>query len=270
MSLVPLAEATDPAQLGGKAVGLGDAIRVGLNVPPGFAVPWPIVAATAEGDPAAGQAIAVAYLALAGPVAVRSSAVDEDSAAASFAGQHLTVVNATSAEAVVRAVGTIRASALAPSALAYRARLGISTTPRMAVVVQRLVNPDSAGVMFTCDPLSGDDALVIEASWGLGEAVVAGLVSPDRFRLGRDGSLIEQVAGVKDVALVAAAGGGTDEVAIEPSKAAQFCLRPDQLRALASLADACDRAWRGPHDIEWAVAGDELFLLQRRPITGLG
>jgi len=270
MTWIPLVEASDPTQVGGKAVGLGHAMRAGLNVPSGFAVPWPDVAAAAVGDPAAVKAITAAYVALGGPVAVRSSAVDEDSASASFAGQHLTVVNVPTAAALVDAVGKIQASALAPSALAYRARLGISATPRMAVVVQRLVEADSAGVMFTCDPLSGDDALVIEASWGLGEAVVAGLVSPDRFRLARDGSLIEEVAGVKDVALVAATGGGTEEVAIEPSKAAQVCLRPDQLLALASLADACDRAWPGPHDIEWGFSADELFLLQRRPITGLG
>src|ERR687894_488261 len=125
------------------------------------------------------------------PLAARSSAVGEDAHDASFAGQHLTCLNVPSAAEAVAAVSEIRRSAHEGAALVYRARLGVTEPPRAAVVLQELVDADCAGVLFTRNPLDAADELVVEAAWGLGEAVVAGLVTPDRFRLRRDGSVLE-------------------------------------------------------------------------------
>lgn len=139
----------------------------------------------------------------------------------------------------------------------------------MAVVVQRLVVPTYAGVLFTSDPVSGADVRVIEASWGLGEAVVAGLVTPDRYRLARDGAILEAVSGLKDVMLEPAPDGGTEEVDVAPERIAALSLQSGHLAALNALAAACEATWPGAHDLEWAIAGEELFLRQRRPITRL-
>ena len=123
---------------------------------------------------------------LGGPLAVRSSAVDEDGADASFAGQHLTLLNVPSADALGTALREIWWSANSDSAISYRKRVGLFTRPSVAVVVQVLLDPESAGVMFTRNPISGADERMIEASWGLGEAVVAGVVIPDSYRVARE------------------------------------------------------------------------------------
>ena len=120
---------------------------------------------------------------LGGPLAVRSSAVDEDGADASFAGQHLTLLNVPSSEQLGAALSEIWWSANSDSAITYRQRVGLFTRPSVGVVVQALLDPDSAGVMFTQNPITGADERMIEASWGLGEAVVAGLVIPDSYRI---------------------------------------------------------------------------------------
>lgn len=264
---VPLVDATDPTRFGSKAVQLGDAIRAGFAVPTGFACSWELTEAVAARQPEAVMAAEAAYRETGGAVAVRSSALDEDSRSASFAGQHLTVVNVRSSAEVVDAIAAVHASASTAAALGYRARMGLEAPARMAVVIQRLVNPICAGVLFTIDPFSGEDVRVIEASWGLGEAVVAGLVSPDRFRMARDGTILEVTTGAKDVMLLPAPGGGTAEVPVEPEQVNMPCLSSDDLAALSRLALACERAWPGPHDIEWAIADEGLWLLQRRPVT---
>src|SRR6266853_980880 len=116
---------------------------------------------------------------------MRSSAVDEDGATASFAGQHLTLLNVPSTDALNSALSEVWWSANSDSAITYRQRVGLFTRPSVGVVVQALLDPESAGVMFTTNPVTGADERMIEASWGLGEAVVAGLVVPDQFRLDR-------------------------------------------------------------------------------------
>lgn len=264
---VLLADATDPTRFGGKAVQLGDAIRAGFAVPAGFACSWELTEAVAARQPEAVTAAEAAYHELGEAVAVRSSAVGEDSGSASFAGQHLTVVNVRSSAEVIDAIAAVHASASTPAALGYRARMGLDAPARMAVVVQRLVNPICAGVLFTLDPLSGEDVRLIEASWGLGEAVVAGLVSPDRIRMARDGAILDMATGAKDVMLLPAPGGGTAEMPVAPEQVNVRCLSPDDLAALSALAAACEATWPGPHDIEWAIATDGLHLLQRRPVT---
>ncbi len=267
-----LAEATDPAAFGGKAVQLGAAIRAGLPVPAGFALSSEQVEATAGGDPAALaelQALCPDSMRCAVPSwAVRSSAIGEDSGAASFAGTHLSVLGVCGFAAVVQAVQEVHASGRDPAAHAYRARLGLERTFRMAVVVQELVDADVAGVLFTRNPVTGAAERVIEASWGLGEAVVSGLVTPDQYRLAPTGRLLKLSVGEKDLQLRRSGCGGTKQVPVAAELISAPCLGDGELATLHALAAACDRVFDSPdHDIEFAFRGGAVFLLQRRPIT---
>ena len=189
--VVPLIKALEISLYGSKAVGLGDAARHGLRVPPGVALSGDLVEAIASSDERGIEKLAKAVAALPAPFAVRSSAVDEDGAAASFAGQHLTVLNVHSAVDIPGAVREVWWSANSDSAISYRQRVGMFTRPSVGIVVQTFLNPTVAGVMFTEHPVTGADERLIEASWGLGEAVVAGLVVPDQFRLDRSGRVLE-------------------------------------------------------------------------------
>ena len=267
MRLAPLEESGDAELYGGKAAQLAVAVGAGLPVPPGVALSVELVEAIAAGAPAAVAALERTWPMLRAPVAVRSSAVGEDSEEASFAGQHLTCLNVRSVADVTEAVGAIWRSAHSESALAYRRRLCLRGSPRIAVVVQQLIDADCAGVLFTRNPLDGADELVVEAAWGLGEAVVAGLVTPDRFRVARDGTVLERVAGAKDLAVTLAPHGGTEEVAISGARIRALCLGDSRLAALARLAERCGNVFAGARDLEWAFTGDELHLLQCRAVT---
>ena len=266
MKPAPLTEELDERVFGGKAAQLAAATRAGLPVPAGVALPFGFVDAVAAGDGDARQQLAAVFRMLAAPLVARSSAVGEDSKRASFAGQHLTRLNLRSEPELVEAVRAIWDSARLPSALAYRERLRLPRKPRMGVVVQELVDADSAGVLFSRNPLDGSDELVIEAAWGLGEAVVAGLVTPDRFRL-RRGAVVERSAGLKDVAVRVDPEGGTRQTEVPKEAARALCLDDVQLGALHSLALRCDEIFSGGHDLEWVFAGDRLYLLQRRTLT---
>jgi pyruvate,water dikinase len=264
--LTPLARVTDPAAYGGKAVALGTAARAGLPVPAGFALSVDVVEAVVRADPDVLPALQAACTG-GGPRAVRSSAVGEDSAAASFAGTHCTVLGVCRPDAVVAAVRRVYASGDAAGARAYRSRFGLGPC-RMGVVIQELVPADVAGVLFTRNPVTGAGERVIEASWGLGEAVVAGLVVPDRFRLDARGRVLERTTGQKDTAL-RAGPAGTEEVAVTGAAVHTPCLDDAQLAALHALAEACDVVYgTHGHDIEFAFVAGAVFLLQRRPITG--
>ena len=264
--ILPLDDVTDPMAFGGKAVALGAAIRAGLPVPGGVALSVDTVEAVVRADPDVVPALH-RICAAGGPRAVRSSAVGEDSAGASFAGAHCTVLGVCDPEAVVAAVHRVYASADALQARAYRAQLGLGPA-RMGVVVQELVPADVAGVLFTRNPVTGVAERVIEASWGLGEAVVAGLVVPDRYRLDVRGRVLERVTGEKDVA-VRAGPGGAREIAVDDTEVHAPCLDDAQLAELHALAEACDAVYgTGDHDIEFAFHAGAVFLLQRRPITG--
>lgn len=265
--LAPLHEATDAERFGGKASQLAAALRVGLPVPTGFALSWDRVDAIVRGE----VAILDEALRALGEVAiaVRSSAADEDGAHASFAGQHLTRLGVRGRAAIEDAVRAVWSSGRSAGALAYRARLGLSPEPRVAVVLQRMVRADRAGVMFTRCPMSGDDVRVIEAAWGLGESVVSGTVDPDRYHLARGGSVRSISLGDKEIAVRLAPHGETEEEVVPPSLRARRCLDERDLRALDALASACESHFGGPsaHDIEWAFDGGSLHLLQRRPAT---
>jgi pyruvate,water dikinase len=203
-----------------------------------------------------------------GPVAVRSSAVGEDSHDASFAGAHLTVLGSVGGDAVVRGVCEVHASAVHPGALAYRDRLAVDGAIHMGVVVQEMVDADVAGVLFTRNPLTGADEVVIEASWGLGEAVVSGLVTPDHIRASPDGRILERVLGEKDIAIRLRPDGVARETAVPTDLAGAPCLGDEQVQKLLDLVRACNEVYADTaHDIEFAFVGDTLYLLQRRPIT---
>jgi pyruvate,water dikinase len=130
------------------------------------------------------------------------------------------------------------------------------------------VEPVAAGVLFTRNPLTGDDERLIEAAWGLGEAVVNGAVNPDRIRLDASGRLIELTPGEKDIKIWYGESGGTVEVPVDPALQRTLCLSAAHLDALQNLAERCSHVWGPALDIEWALGPDDrMYLLQCRPIT---
>jgi pyruvate,water dikinase len=265
--VVPLAKARDDAVFGSKAVGLGEATREGLPLPPGVALSGSIVESVAAGEQRAIGKVIKAVRSLDRPLAVRSSAVDEDGAEASFAGQHLTLLNVAEDADVISALREIWWSANSDSAITYRQRVGLFTRPSVAVVIQSLLDPDVAGVMFTRNPISGADERVIEASWGLGEAVVAGSVIPDHFRVARSGEVLERIPGKKTIAVRSLPEGGTFEEQVAPELVEHLCLDDEQLGELGRLADRCEQVYGPARDIEWAMRDGTLYLLQCRAVT---
>jgi pyruvate,water dikinase len=204
-------------------------------------------------------------------VAVRSSATAEDLTEASFAGQQETYLNITGAERVAQAIRDCWASLFSPRVLAYRGQrsgwqLG---SLAMAVGVQVMVPARVAGVLFTVNPQTGDRSqLVIEASWGLGESVVGGLVTPDRFVVDkRTGQTIETRIGQKSIEVVCGPHG-TDHQEVPPPKQCLPCLTLENRERLAEIGRRVEELFGVPQDIEWAVdASDHCFVLQARPDT---
>jgi pyruvate,water dikinase len=261
----PLGAAADEAAFGGKAAQLAAALTAGLPVPGGYALDWEVVRAGTAGqvdlcDLLSGLA--------SGPWAVRSSAIGEDSESASFAGTHLSVLGVVGGAGVVDAVRRVHDSALDPAAIAYREQHGLDRAPRMAVVLQEMVASEVAGVLFTRHPVTGARERLIEASWGLGEIVVSGQVTPDQYRVAPDGTPLECTVGEKDIALRLGPDGSVEEHEVDRDLVEARCLDDARLQALHGLAEACDEVFGTPdHDIEFAFARERLFLLQRRPIT---
>ncbi|MCC7367330.1 MAG: PEP/pyruvate-binding domain-containing protein [Chloroflexi bacterium] len=208
-------------------------------------------------------------------VAVRSSAVDEDGAETSFAGQHDTYLNVIGAEAVGAAIVRCWESARAPRVLEYRRQHGLATDgASIAVLVQQLVVADVSGVVFSANPLTGNrDEVVVNASWGLGESVVGGSVTPDTFVVRATGDPAGWQVTVRTVAekrkMTVAVAGGTREVDVPRLMARQPSLSDAQLREMAGLARDLEATMGWPVDIECAYRDDVLYLLQCRPITTL-
>lgn len=265
-SPVALEAAADERAFGGKAAQLAVAMRAGLPVPAGVAVSWRLVDAICAGEPEAIDVVESATSSLAEPLAVRSSAVGEDSGRASFAGQHRSLLNVAASD-VAAAADAVRRSAHAAPAAAYRRRLGLPGAVRVGVVIQEMVDADVAGVLFTPNPVTGADEIVIESAWGLGEAVASGLVTPDLFRLGPDGQVLERRCARKDVEVRPAAGGGTHTRRADRDRAHALSLNDVALAELRRLAQACTDVFGGPQDLEWAAAGEAVWLLQRRAVT---
>ncbi len=209
----------------------------------------------------------------ASPVAVRSSATAEDLPHASFAGQQDSFLNVSSPAALLDAVKASWASLWSARALAYRSRMGIgSEALSMAVIIQQMAPAEVSGILFTADPTTGDRGeLLINASYGLGEAIVSGQVTPDTMRLDRQTMAVKEITpGSKEIMILPAAEGGTTTRPVAPAQRAQAALTAEQGEALAALALQVESHFGGvPQDIEWAAAGSEISLLQSRPITNL-
>ena len=271
--------------VGGKAANLSR-LAAAQRVPPGFTVTtraFEAALAAAEGKATLSapeslrREIAAAYAELCrragdavASVAVRSSAADEDGAAASFAGQHETYLNVVGVEAVIAAVERCWASALAERALAYRRQHGLPERPSLAVLVQLLVPADVSGVAFSANPLTGSrDEIVVNASWGLGESIVGGTVTPDSY-LVRKGDLAVLRRDLAEKArMTVLAPGGTADVAVPRLLRRRPTLDDSQLTSLARLALELEASMGWPVDLEFAFQGDVLYLLQCRPITTL-
>ncbi|USX48182.1 PEP/pyruvate-binding domain-containing protein [Lentzea sp. HUAS12] len=279
------------ATVGGKAANLGELTRAGLPVPQGFCVTTDAYRAVVQAGDLAGttpdnarrtvletpvpqeirDAVVAGYRELgdAVPVAVRSSATAEDLPFASFAGQQDTFLNVVGEDAVVDAVRRCWASLWTDRAVSYRETNGIDhTTTYLAVVVQRMVQSAVSGVMFTANPVTGTrDQIVIDASPGLGEAVVSGAVNPDHFVVDGD-EIVEKRLGDKKFVIRSLPGGGTEHV--EVGESGDQCLTDGQVHALAVLGRKVQAHYGSPQDTEWAIDDDgELHLTQARPITTL-
>lgn len=306
--------APDIDAVGGKAANLGELLRAGIPLPPGFCVAASVYArfvagsgvqavldrelsnspeaAFADLDECSARirasfraepmpepvraAIGAAYRALAsddGPVAVRSSATAEDLPDASFAGQQETYLHVRGVEAVCDAVRECWGSLWTPRAIAYRARQGYRHADvRLAVVVQRMVQPEVSGVLFTVDPMGARHThMLANASWGLGEAIVSGRVTPDSFTLARVGAPLvsARTLGSKAVRIDGLPEGGTLERDVDSEARGRYCLDDAALAALRDVGLRVERHFGRPQDIEWAFEGAVLHVLQSRPITSL-
>jgi pyruvate,water dikinase len=292
---------TDEPDFGGKSANLGELLAADITVPPGFAISAAayesfvraagLEQVTAAASPATGDAIRAApmpaeiraqvseqYARLGDdvPVAVRSSAVGEDSAEATFAGQQETYLWVRGVDSVCDAVRDCWASLYSPTAIAYRVQLGdAGHPPVMGVTVQTMVDAEVSGVMFTCNPVSGDPSMVaINASWGLGLAVVGGEVTPDDFLVSKvTGEVVREHIHSKGVQYVPdPAGYGAVRVAVDGDRREARSLERADLERLVDVARRIERYFGCHQDIEWALPrgeNEQVFVVQTRPVTAV-
>jgi len=277
--------------VGGKVANLS-ALAESYRVPPGFAVTAEAFDKAMNGgfpqDAAADQGhiipeslyglIASSYRTLSDlceqnplSVAVRSSALDEDGTSASFAGQHDTFLNVVGEHAVAKAIADCWRSAYSPHVLEYRRRLGLPLdNMKMAILVQQLVPADTSSVVFGANPITGNlDEIAINASWGLGESIVSGTVTPDNFILRKsDMEIITADIGEK-ASMTVPTSGGTQEIDVPMEFQRRPSITNDQAIEMARLAVDLEARMGWPVDIECAYYQDRLYLLQCRPITTL-
>ncbi|MGW3285213.1 rifamycin-inactivating phosphotransferase [Streptomyces sp. NPDC001002] len=222
------------------------------------------------GDLAAAITGALARFGEQAAYAVRSSATAEDLPTASFAGQQDTYLNVVGPAAILRHVSRCWASLFTERAVAYRLRNGIDhRTVRMAVVVQRMVFPEASGVLFTADPVTGDRKVAtVDAGFGLGEALVSGLVNPDVFKV-RDGEVVSRAIAAKQRALHALPAGGTREVTVDAERQDQPALTDAEAVRLIDLGRHIEARFGRPQDIEWCLVDGDFQIVQSRPITTL-
>src|SRR5438309_2363779 len=221
-------------------------------------------------DLAAAITLALARLGEQAAYAVRSSATAEDLPTASFAGQHDTYLNVVGPAAILEHISRCWASLFTERAVTYRLRNGFDHRKvHMAVVVQQMVFPQSSGILFTADPVTGNRKVAsVEASFGLGEALVSGLVNPDVYKV-QDGEVVARAIGTKRLAIHASQAGGTQEQAIEPGRQEQPALTDAQVVQLAQLGRRIEAHFGRPQDIEWCLVDDDFLVVQSRPITTL-
>ena len=296
----------NPSEAGGKGAGLARMTRLGMPVPPGFVIRASVLTelldasgarervlsllAGAGGEDGAAQsslAIQPLIQALQLPaqfsdavrkafdqmnnhagVAVRSSACAEDSSAASFAGQQETYLNVNRPDELMDRIRDCWASFFSERAIFYRSRKGSLVDLRMAVVVQRQLAPERSGVMFTIDPVRRRrDQMMIEAVWGLGEAVVSGNATPDHYVVSRDGSVKQARVSVQEIATRIDDAGGVKQHALTPEEGGARVLDDADLATLAELGRHLEEHFGEPQDVEWAFEKGSLYLLQSRPVT---
>jgi pyruvate,water dikinase len=225
--------------------------------------------------------IAAAYEALARSVgedepavAVRSSAVGEDSGEATFAGQQETYLWVRGADGVCHAVRDCWASTFSAPAMSYRAKMAADRQPEMGVTVQLMVDDAVSGVMFTCNPVSGDPSVVaVNASWGLGLGVVGGEVTPDEYLVSKvTGEVVRRSVAAKHVEYRAdPSGRGTVCVDVAADRQSEPALDDERLGGLVDVARRVQKYFGSHQDVEWALAGDgELYVVQSRPVTATG
>jgi pyruvate,water dikinase len=269
---------THVAVVGGKGANLGELSRIdGLRVPAGFCVTThafrrAVAAGTVAvpDDVAAAIARAHARLGEHGAYAVRSSATAEDLPTASFAGQHDTFLNVVGEAAILEHVRRCWGSLFSERAVTYRLWSGVDQRGvSMAVVVQRMVFPQVSGILFTADPVTGNrNVASVEASFGLGEALVSGLVNPDVFEV-RDGEVVHRAIGAKRLAVHASPAGGTREEPIDAERQVEPALTDRQVVQLVELGRRIEAHFGEPQDIEWCLVDDGFEIVQSRPITTL-
>lgn len=301
----------DVESVGGKGANLGELTRAGFPVPPGFVVTATAYlhalddaeVRSAVRDRVAGlavddadalaevaaeaqalvrdaglpddvrEAVLDAYhgLGAAERVAVRSSATAEDAASTSFAGMNETFTNVCGDDDLVDHVVECWASLWSPRVVAYRASRHVVDEPAIAVVVQRMVDADTAGVMFTADPATGERShIVIEAAFGLGEVVVGGQVEPDTYVIDKDGpQIVHQRVGSKAEKIVRGADGRDRRVPVPADEQARRVLDDNALMALAHHAIEIERHYGTAQDVEFAIADHHIWIVQSRPITTL-
>jgi pyruvate,water dikinase len=300
----------DEPLVGGKAANLGELLAGAFPVPPGFVItaeaflrsmerggvrsqlaeqsttadvdaPQALATASAELqslvaaagiDEALADAVDAAYAALGpdAPVAVRSSACGEDSARRSFAGMNASYTDVVGAVELRQRIVKCWQSAYGERVLTYRRRQGIESEPAIAVVVQRMVDADRSGVMFTIDPISGDQShLVIEAAFGLGAVVVGGQVEPDNYRIDRsDASHVTVHIGHKAFKLERGEDGHDHRVELTTAEADEPVLSWRDVRALTDVGLSIERHYDAPQDIEWAIdRSGAQWIVQSRPVT---
>ncbi|MEV6781755.1 PEP/pyruvate-binding domain-containing protein, partial [Streptomyces sp. NPDC051098] len=202
--------------------------------------------------------------------AVRSSATAEDLPTASFAGQQDTYLNVVGPQAILQHISRCWASLFTERAVTYRRRHGIDhRTVHMAVVVQRMAFPQASGILFTADPVTGNRKVAtVDAGFGLGEALVSGLVNPDVFTV-REGEVVAKAIAAKQRAIQARPTGGTQEVSIDARRQEQPALTDAQVVRLAQLGRRIEAHFGRPQDIEWCLVDDGFQIVQSRPITTL-
>lgn len=275
--LIPLDEVggVDAELVGGKARGFGVIARAGLSTPGGFVLTAAVHRAALADSGRVPDAVArdVANRVRSfgpAPLAVRSSAVGEDGYDHSHAGQYLTRLGVRGVDETLEAVRACWASAADERAAAYRAHRGQEGVVTMAVIVQRLADGEAAGVCMSCDPVTGDSGtIVVNASYGLGELVVAGLVTPDDYRLARaDGRLLAFEPGYKDLMLVMGADGPM-EVEVPEHRREERVLDDALLAHLREGVLRCEGELGRPADCEFSVVDGRVLWLQCRPMTAL-
>jgi pyruvate,water dikinase len=315
----PLAELGhgDIGVAGGKGANLGELLRAGVDVPPGYVVTVeayrrfldssgaldrlaPILSTLDPDDSAAldrasteiksilsGAAmpaevvadVASAYAAMGGgKVAVRSSATAEDLADASFAGQQSTYLNVDGPEGVVKAVQDCWASLFEPRAIHYRAQSGFDhLSVSIAVVVQQMIESERSGVMFTVNPVTGDQSsMIVEAIYGLGEAVVSGVVTPDMYIVEKStGAVLDRQISAQEQEFVwrpdAAPGEEPNQwLSVPFERRARQKLTDEEITGIAAVGRRIEAHFGRPQDVEWAFADGAFYIVQARPVTAVG